>query len=167
MAGSPESMPPRGPVRIRAAHLGDAPALVALIESFWKERRMMRRSLEDVSASIATFVVAEEAGEIAGCSSLFIYNPDLAELRSLGVRPGNQGSGLGKALVEATLAGARSLKVRRVFALTLETAFFQRCGFARIEKHLLPEKIWRDCIGCESFPNCNETAVVRSTEPTA
>jgi len=158
-------MPPSPPGRIviRAAQLGDAGAVVALIHGFWKPWLMMRRTLDEVSAAIATFVVADEGGEIAGCSSLFIYNPDLAELRSLGVRESSQGKGLGKALVDATLAEAEKLQVRRVFALTLETAFFERCGFQRIEKNLLPEKIWRDCIGCESFPSCNETAYIKTT----
>lgn len=150
-------------LRCRRATLADAPAIVALIEGFWLEHRMLRRSLDDVAQSIATFTVAqtEPGGVLVGCGALFIYNPELAEIRSLGVSREYQGKGLGKRLTASLMDHAAALGVTRVFALTLEKEFFESCGFDRVEKNLLPEKIWRDCIGCASFPNCNETAYVK------
>ncbi|MFH0810782.1 MAG: GNAT family N-acetyltransferase, partial [Pseudomonadota bacterium] len=81
------------------------------------------------------------------------------EVRSLAVEPGSLGQGIGSRLIEACLAEARSLGVKRVFALTYEPDWFSRFGFARVDKNCLPHKIWGDCIRCPKFPECDEIAV--------
>ena len=35
-----------------------------------------------------------------------------------------------------------------------------RHGFRIVNKDMLPQKIWADCIKCIKFPNCDETAVL-------
>ena len=35
-------------------------------------------------------------------------------------------------------------------------AFFQRLGFAEIDKGELPHKVWADCVNCPKFPDCDE-----------
>jgi amino-acid N-acetyltransferase len=49
--------------------------------------------------------------------------------------------------------------VKKVFALTYKPVFFAKLGFAEIDKSELPQKIWRDCINCAKFPECDEIAV--------
>jgi len=70
-----------------------------------------------------------------------------------------QGRGIGSRLVSTRLEEARALGVGRVFALTMAPAFFERLGFARIEKADLPHKIWADCVRCPKFPDCDEEAL--------
>jgi amino-acid N-acetyltransferase len=48
-----------------------------------------------------------------------------------------------------------------VFALTYQAEFFRRIGFERVDKGELPHKVWRDCLKCTKFPNCDETAVLK------
>ncbi|MBL8992647.1 MAG: N-acetyltransferase [Spirochaetia bacterium] len=144
------------------ADLGHAQGIVDLIDLWYADKRLLRRTLDDVMQSIASFVVATEGDKVVGCASLFHYHKDLSEVRSLGVHPDFQGKGLGRKLVEECITEAKRLKVERVFALTLEVPFFERLGFKTSEKTLLPEKIWRDCIGCARFPACDEVAVIRN-----
>jgi amino-acid N-acetyltransferase len=51
-----------------------------------------------------------------------------------------------------------------VFALTNAVGFFERCGYHRIDKSELPQRIWNECVRCPSFPICEEVALIRSTE---
>jgi amino-acid N-acetyltransferase len=85
---------------------------------------------------------------------------DLAEIRSLAVDPCCRDLGVGRALVESCLEEARSLRLRRVFALTYQEDFFRRLGFGAVDKSTLPQKVWGDCMRCTKFPDCDETAVL-------
>jgi len=57
--------------------------------------------------------------------------------------------------------GAVYFKITDLFTLTYRPTFFKPFGFFGIDKNLLPIKVWSDCIGCVSFPNCNETAMLK------
>ena len=48
----------------------------------------------------------------------------------------------------------------RVFALTYQEKFFNHLGFATVDKDVLPQKIWADCVHCPKYPDCDEFAVV-------
>jgi len=71
------------------------------------------------------------------------------------------GKGIGRKLVETCIGDARQLGIRRVFALTYQTAFFDRLRFKTVEKLTLPQKIWGDCVHCAKFSECDEVAVLR------
>ena len=71
-----------------------------------------------------------------------------------------QGMGLGRKVVERSLAEARELKLRRVFTLTYQPAFFAKFGFQIVDRNMLPHKVWGECIKCHKFPNCNEVAMM-------
>jgi amino-acid N-acetyltransferase len=34
-------------------------------------------------------------------------------------------------------------------------------GFKRVDKNVLPQKIWGDCLRCVKFPDCDEVALVK------
>ena len=83
-----------------------------------------------------------------------------AEIRSLAVRPETSGRGVGKALVDACVARARQLGLRRVFALTLVPEFFERCGFTLISLGRIPEKSAAECPVCPKRFACDEQAML-------
>ena len=89
-----------------------------------------------------------------------MLTPDLAEIRSLAVRPETSGRGVGKALVDACVEKAKQLDLRRVFALTLVPEFFERCGFTLISLGRLPEKSAAECPVCPKRFACDEQAML-------
>ena len=126
---------------------------------------MIRRSPGELYESIREFFVAlDDDGQVVGCAALHVFWEDLAELKCLAVSEAVQGSGIGRALVEACWRSANDLEIKTVFTLTYVPDFFERCGFQQIEKSELPHKIWNECVRCPLFPNCTEIALVRPTE---
>ena len=45
--------------------------------------------------------------------------------------------------------------------LTYQPEFFKSLGFVVINKEELPHKVWKECIDCPKFPNCDEIAMVK------
>jgi len=45
--------------------------------------------------------------------------------------------------------------------------FFSRFGFMIVDKSELPQKVWKDCINCVKFPDCDEIAMVLKMESSA
>jgi amino-acid N-acetyltransferase len=152
-------------LNIRPARVGDVPSIQELIRTFADRKLMIRRSPGELYESIREFFVAvDDDGRIIGCAGLHVFWEDLAELKCLAVSEQAQGQGVGRRLVEACWASAADLEIKTVFTLTYVADFFERCGFHQIEKSELPHKIWNECVRCPLFPNCTETALVRTTE---
>lgn len=149
---------------IRKAILQDARPIHRLLLTYAKDGLVLPRSLMEIFESIRDFYVFVDQEEVVGAAALNICWEDLAEVRSLVVDEGSAGRGIGKHLVEACLAEARSLGIGRVFALTYQQRFFERLGFTVIEKSELPQKIWGDCIKCAKFPECDEIALSLSLQ---
>ena len=61
---------------------------------------------------------------------------------------------------DSAIVGCGALSIRRLFALTYQVPFFHALGFVTVEKDVLPQKVWMDCIHCPKFPDCDETAVL-------
>ncbi len=144
---------------IRHARLTDARAIHKLLLDYAQDGQLLGRSLADIYACIRDFYVYEEDGEVVGIGALAICWEDLAEVRSLAVAAGQQGKGIGRRIVEMCLQDATQLGLKRVFALTYQPEFFKSLGFFDIEKSELPQKIWKDCINCVKFPDCDELAL--------
>lgn len=144
---------------IRKAILQDARQIHRLLLQYAKDGIVLPRSLMEIFESIRDFYVFVDEENVMGAAALNICWEDLAEIRSLVVAESCFGRGIGRHLVEACLTEARSLGIGRVFALTYEQKFFEKLGFAVIEKSELPQKIWGDCIKCAKFPECDEIAL--------
>ncbi len=144
---------------LRKARIRDAEEIQFLINEYAKQGLMLPKTLQNLYEDIREFWVYEEEGKIVGTCALKIFWDNLAEIRSLAVSPGHTGRGIGTALVKAALKEARELEIEKVFTLTYQVEFFKRLGFKVIDKETLPQKIWRDCINCVKFPNCDETAL--------
>ena len=148
-------------MNVRNAKISDVKAIHALISSYAGLDRMLFRSPADIYEKLQTFSVAELDGRVVGCCAMEIIWSDLAEIKSLAVDQAYTNRGAGTMLVTAALEQAAALGVPKVFALTLEPAFFQKLGFEVVEKKGLPMKVWSDCARCSKQQNCDETAVIR------
>jgi amino-acid N-acetyltransferase len=152
--------------QIRKARIQDAKAMQKLINAFAQEGSMLSRALSEMYDNIRDFHVCEADGEIVGASALHVVWEDLAEIKSLAVTPDMQGQGIGTQLARAGLAEAASLQVRQVFTLTDKQGFFEKIGFHLVDKSVLPQKVWGECIKCFKFPECNEVAMIYDLEKT-
>ena len=138
-------------------------AVQELIRTFADRKLMIRRSLGELYESIREFLVAtDDTGRIIGCAALHVFWEDLAELKCLAVSEEAHGQGVGRKLVEACWDASRELEIKTVFTLTYVPGFFEKCGYHTIDKAELPHKIWNECVRCPLFPNCTETALIRS-----
>lgn len=160
-------------MKARRATAADAAAIHKLISHYAESGDLLPRTLEEVQEHVNHFLllvepprmnVQNEAGksksdELLGCVALEPYGTDLVEVRSLAVAPQHRGRGYGAKLLHAALAFARHRKFARVFAVTAETDFFLRQGFATSERTTLKEKIERDCRKCPKERSCKLIAV--------
>jgi len=147
-------------VLIRKAKISDVEEIHKLISHYAAEGQMLARARTTLYEGIREFSVVEIEGKVVAAGSLHVLWSDLAEIRALAVAPEYIRRGLGKALVETFLREARELELPRVFALTYKPEFFARCGFRLINKEDLPQKVWKECVNCPQFPNCEESAVI-------
>jgi N-acetylglutamate synthase-like GNAT family acetyltransferase len=147
-------------ITLRRATLADVAGMEALMAPFVATGDLLPRSNYDLCRHIKEYVVAtNEDGTIVGTASLKVYSTELAEVAGLAVRDDQQGRGVGRALVEALIADARSLGLKDVFGLTRKPLFFIRLGFRIDEKEEFPLKVWADCARCPRQDACDEVAV--------
>lgn len=154
---------------VRTARPEDIPAIAALIQLYAAQGILLPRAIDDLRDKVSDFVRICSAGTGTGgcspaerliaCGALDPYTPEVAEIRSLAVDPAHRGAGLGRLVVEALLEQARAHRIELVFAFTYEVQFFTRLGFSRIDRTLLPWKVWKDCMLCPKRECCDETAV--------
>lgn len=145
---------------VRPARESDIASMKSLIDRFAAEDRMLERSDSFLRANLADFFVAEDDVGFLGCGALAVLTADLAEVRSLAVRPEAGGRGVGKAIVDACVERARERGLRRVFALTLVPEFFTKCGFTLTSLGRLPEKSAAECPVCPKRFACDEHAML-------
>ncbi|MBN2413215.1 N-acetyltransferase [candidate division KSB1 bacterium] len=151
---------------LRRANIKDVPAIVQLINYYAQKNQMLSVSQISIYNSLRNFIVIERDNKVAGVGALSIIWNDLAEIRSLAIVPELQGKGLGRRIVEALILEAQELELPKVFTLTYQPGFFEKLGFSLIDKKDLPHKVWKDCINCPKFPDCDEIALIRHLNET-
>jgi len=119
----------RPEIVVRGARGSDIESLLGLIEPFVLQRKILPRTIDELTLLLPSYFVAEAAGRIVGCVALEIYSSKLAELRSLVVDPEFQNRGIGRKLVQAAVERAREQRILEVMAITSADEFFQSCGF--------------------------------------
>ena len=148
---------------IRKATIKDIKAIHALLQQYGRKGELLPRPLSELYDHVRDFTVYvndKDAGVLGCCALQFCWD-DLAEIRSLAVRPEHLGERIGSKLVEHVLLEATSFEMQKVFALTYRPGFFKRFGFQQIDRAELPIKIWADCIMCIKFPDCDEIAMMK------
>lgn len=152
---------------IRYATIHDVPDIQRIVNSHAELGKMLFKSYAELYENLRAFAVYEREGKVVGCVALAIIWADLAEVRSLAVDDAHRGQGIGKALVQWCIADARRLQIRKLMSLTYEQTFFEKLGFAVVEKETLPLKVWSDCVKCPKNDNCDEIAMVHELKDVA
>jgi len=147
---------------IRKARIQDVKGIHGLLMHSGGMGLLLPRSLSDLYNKLRDFYVLadRDAETVHGCCALALTWEDIAEVRSLAIAEDLRGRGFGKRLVEACLSEAVTLGLFRVFTLTYQVDFFTRLDFAVVDKEVLPQKVWADCLNCPKFPGCDETAML-------
>lgn len=145
---------------IRKAQIADVKDIQKLLMTFANRGDMLSRSLSELYESLRDFYVVEEDGILLGAAALHIVWEDLAEVRSVAVTEEAGRKGIGSRLVQACIAEAKEIGLKRIFCLTYKPDFFGKHGFRLVDKAELPHKVWGDCIKCPKFPDCDENAMI-------
>ncbi len=148
-------------ISFRKAKMTDVEDLHGLINDFAERGLMLPRSRNTLYESLREFTVIEDDGRLIGAGALHVIWDNLAEVRALAIRDGYRGQGLGKRLIAELLKEAGELAIHQIFALTYQVEFFKHCGFQEVVKEEMPHKVWKECINCPKFPNCDEVAVIK------
>ena len=146
---------------IRKARIKDVKEIQQLIKVYASRGEILPRSLGDLYDHLRDFYVFVQNREIVGICALHLCWEDLAEIRSLVVLEKARKKGIGEKLIQACFEEAKSLGVKRVFALTYQPEFFAKFDFRKVDKSVLPHKVWADCVKCVKFPDCDEIAMVK------
>ncbi len=147
-------------MKIRPAQHTDVNNIVRMIAHYASQGLMLPRSHSALTEALSNYVVADHDGSVIGCGGLEQYSSSTAEIFGLATSPENSVRGTGSAIVQALIDKARAEKISHVFALTLAPAFFQKMGFRTVQHTDLPMKVWKDCIACPKYGNCDEIAMV-------
>jgi ribosomal protein S18 acetylase RimI-like enzyme len=128
---------PAGSAQLRPAHTGDVDALLQLdgaaFDPLW---RFSRQRLVEL-LMLCRVHVAELAGELAGYSAVALSNPTEAHLARLAVHPAAQGRGIGRSLLQHTVAyardqGSQSLQLNAQTANARALHLYRAVGFRPI-----------------------------------
>ncbi len=154
---------------IRKAHLDDIHVIHSLLQYYNIKGELLARPLSKLYDHLRDFWVFEDPDscKIVGCCALQFCWEKLAEIRSLAVFPDHTRKGIGTALTERAIQEAFYFDIETLFTLTYRPTFFESFGFTEIDRKELPFKVWADCIGCVSFPDCDEIAMIKKFSKTA
>ena len=120
-------------ITVRPARTSDVKAIQAMRQQLEGSKVLLGHELVTLYEAVPEFLVAvDETGAVVGAGALHVMWEDLAEVRSMVVSEALRGTGVGHAVLEALLAKAQSVGIKRVFCLTFETQFFGKHGFEEI-----------------------------------
>ena len=141
--------------------------VLAVINAYAANGIMLPRTEFEMSENIRDFSVALDGDVLVGCGALHFYTPGIGEVRSLAVLPDVKQHGIGRAVVQALEAEALENDLDAIFAFTYVPQFFARLGFSEVERSELPLKVWKDCLRCPKFHDCDERVVIKRLRPSA
>jgi amino-acid N-acetyltransferase len=139
-----ESAAAESPVSIRRARTADVRIIHGLIQQY--TGILLDKPAVALYEDVQEFWVAEVDGEVVGCGAVHVMWEDLAEVRTVAIRPDMRGRGIGHQLLSRLLAVAREVGVKRVFVLTFEVEFFRRHGFAPIDGTPVPHDVYAELL---------------------
>ncbi len=145
----------------RSATFADVEDIYNLIAGYAAQGLMLPKPHNVLYELIREFVVAieVETGKIVGTGALHLTWNELAEVRSMAVHEDYKRQGIGAEIVKVLLKQGREVGVKNFFTLTYSPQFFESLGFEVTTRESLPHKIWKECIDCPKFANCDEIAM--------
>ena len=148
-------------IRYRKATFADVDEIHELIAGYASQGVMLPKPHSMLYETLREFVVAEDVAtkKIVGVGALHFTWNELAEVRSMAVDENFSRRGIGSAIVKKLLEEGRAFGIKKFFTLTYRPDFFGTLGFTTTTKESLPHKIWKECIECPKFPNCDEIAM--------
>lgn len=133
-------------ITVRAARTSDIRTIREIVRPHADSRVLVSKDAVTYYESLQQFRVAEQDGVVVGCGALHVMWEDLAEIRTLAVRPEAKGHGVGSLLLDALVSDARALGVQRLFCLTFEVDFFGRHGFDVIEGQAVEPEVYAELV---------------------
>ncbi|MBM3810579.1 MAG: GNAT family N-acetyltransferase [Acidimicrobiia bacterium] len=108
--------------------------------------------LENLPAGYSALWLAIVDGQAAGCVALRRIDEERAEAKRLWVRPEFRGKGIGRKLLETSIARARETGFKQLVGDTMPVmadalSMYERMGFQRIEPYLANPTPGAICIG--------------------
>ena len=139
----------------------DVDEMHELIAGYAAQGLMLPKPHSVLYETLREFVLAEEveSKKIVGVGALHLTWNELAEIRSMAVHEDFSRQGIGSAIVKKLLEEGQAVGVKKFFTLTYRPEFFKSLGFTITKRESLPHKIWKECIDCPKFPNCDEIAM--------
>lgn len=149
----------------RKARFDDTETIFNLISFYAAKGAMLARSRNTIYENLRDLAVAEdEQGKVVGVGGLHITWDALAEICAMAVDPACIRQGIGTGIVQLLMEEGRELGIKTYFTLTYKPKFFESLGFKVVSRDDLPHKIWKDCIDCPKFPDCDEIALILRPE---
>lgn len=145
----------------RKAKFDDVEPIYQLVRDYAAQGDMLPRSRNTLYENLRDIVVAEENGTVVGVGALRIMWDRLAEVCMMAITPTHIRQGIGAEIVRRLLDEGDTLGIEKFFTLTYKPEFFETLGFLRISREELPQKVWKECIDCPKYPNCDEIAMIK------
>ena len=145
----------------RKARFDDIESIFGLVHIYAAQGEMLPRSRNTLYENLRDMVIAESGSEVVGVGALHIMWDRLAEVRIMAIAPAYMRRGIGTEIVRWLLDEGDALGIEKVFTLTYKPDFFRKLGFIRISREELPQKVWKECIDCPKYPNCDEIAMIK------
>ena len=133
-------------VVVRPARAADIRTIREIVRPLAESRVLVSKDAVTYYEALQEFRVAEVDGVVVGCGALHVMWEDLAEVRTLAVRPEVKGAGVGGRLLDALVEDARALGLSRLFCLTFEVDFFARHGFEVIEGQAVDPEVYAELV---------------------
>ena len=145
----------------RKARFDDIESIFGLVHIYAAQGEMLPRSRNTLYENLRDMVIAESGSKVVGVGALHIMWDRLAEVRMMAIAPAYMRRGIGTEIVCWLLDEGDALGIEKVFTLTYKPDFFRKLGFIRISREELPQKVWKECIDCPKYPNCDEIAMIK------
>ena len=145
----------------RKARFDDIEPIFGLVHIYAAQGEMLPRSRNTLYENLRDMVIAESGSEVVGVGALHIMWDRLAEVRMMAIAPAYMRRGIGTEIVRWLFDEGDALGIEKVFTLTYKPDFFRKLGFIRISREELPQKVWKECIDCPKYPNCDEIAMIK------
>lgn len=121
--------------------MNKAEQILALIEPFVQQGRILPRSQQQIADNIDDFVCLKQGNIVVACAGLKNCNLGIGEIYALAVSQNMQNQGLSIQLIDKIIQKARQANFAKIFALSKHNAkWFLKQGFVRMNINELPIK---------------------------